>query len=115
MYLAGLHHEVDLVVRDQTAEALGDATQFEFQLRSPLSKGAGTPRRLPDHYRGGGAGPASAEPPGPPDLWAGRSSGPAPEGQEAEGDGTAEPEELGTADADGATEAVPEPTAGGIG
>jgi hypothetical protein len=52
MYLAGLHHEVDLVIGDQITEALGDATKFEFQLRSPLSKGTGARCRLPRSLQG---------------------------------------------------------------
>jgi hypothetical protein len=36
--LTRLDHQVDVVVGDQTAEALGDAAQFEFQL-SPQIRG----------------------------------------------------------------------------
>jgi hypothetical protein len=31
MDLARLDHEVDVVIRDQVTEALGDAAEFEFQ------------------------------------------------------------------------------------
>jgi hypothetical protein len=31
MYLARLYDEIDVVVRDQVAEALGDAAEFESQ------------------------------------------------------------------------------------
>jgi hypothetical protein len=39
MDLAGLDQQVDVVVGDQAAEALGDAAQFESQ-RDPLVRGA---------------------------------------------------------------------------
>src|SRR5262249_21734731 len=57
MDLAGLDGEVDVIVGDQTTEALGDAAQFESQRTPPLpvTPAGGVPA---DAARAAGPGPA---------------------------------------------------------